>query len=389
MLRVESPGLRRDRLAIAALFLVNGAVFGTWATHIPVIKAMHGLSPSVLGLALLALAAGALVAMPACGMMLARFGARRVLGVTGLAFSLLLALLPIIPHPAGLFAALFVFGASGGAMDVAMNAHGTAVERQFGRPILSSLHGMWSLGGLVGAGLGGLSLAFLPGKIEAAVLALVFATAVITAIRHIQPRLATVADDDPKLALPDRATLAIGAVVMLAFMAEGALLDWSAVYLRETLAVPASSAGLGFAVFSGAMATSRFLGDFVRRRIGPVALVAGGALLAAVSLAIGIGIGDPVVAIIAFGLAGIGLANVAPVGFSTASARREDNPAQAVAAVATLGYGGILVGPVMLGFVAEATSLAGALGLTVALCLLIGGGAGAMRARRKPTIIGE
>ncbi|CAH1678138.1 Fucose permease [Hyphomicrobiales bacterium] len=382
MLRVESPGLRRDRMATAVLFLVNGAVFGAWATHIPVVKTVHDLSPSLLGLALLALAAGALLAMPACGAALARFGARRVLGVTGLAFSALLALLPVMPQAAGLFAALFLFGASGGAMDVAMNAHGTAVEHQFGRPILSSLHGMWSLGGLMGAGLGGLSLAFLPAAVEAAALAIVFAAIVLTAVRYIQPQMVTATSDDPKLALPDRATLAIGAVVMLAFMAEGALLDWSAVYLRETLDVPASSAGLGFAVFSGAMAASRFLGDSIRRRIGPVMLVAGGAFVAAVSLGLGIALNHPLVAVLAFGIAGLGLANVAPVGFSTASARSVVNPAQAVAAVATLGYGGVLIGPVMLGFVAEATSLSGALSLTVGLCLLIVCGARVMRNKR-------
>lgn len=387
MLRVESPGLRRDRMAIAALFLVNGAVFGSWATHIPVVKAAHGLSPSVLGLALLALAAGALTAMPACGVAMARFGARRVLGVTGLAFSGLLALLPVMPHTAGLFVALFLFGASGGAMDVAMNAHGSAVEHQYGRPILSSLHGMWSLGGLTGAALGGLGLALLPAAIEAAVLAIIFAGIVLAAVRHIQPRLIAAADDGPKLALPDRRTVAIGAVVMAAFMAEGALLDWSAVYLREALDVPASSAGLGFAVFSGAMAISRFLGDRIRRRVGPVMLVAGGALLAAASLALGIALNHPLVAIPAFGLAGFGLANVAPIGFSTAGAGAADNPAHAVAAVATLGYGGILIGPVMLGFVADATSLSGALSLTVGLCLLIACGAGTMRATRfRPAI---
>ncbi|CAH1658906.1 MFS transporter [Chelatococcus asaccharovorans] len=389
MLRVESPGLRRDRMAIAALFLVNGAVFGTWATHIPVVKAVHALSPSVLGLALLALAAGALTAMPACGVAMGRFGARRVLGVTGLAFSGLLALLPVMPHTAGLFVALFLFGASGGAMDVAMNAHGSAVERQFGRPILSSLHGMWSLGGLIGAGLGGLGLALLPAAIEAAILAIVFAGIVLAAIRHIQPRLIAAGNDGPKLALPDRRTVAIGAVVMFAFMAEGALLDWSAVYLREALDVPASSAGLGFAVFSGAMAISRFLGDRIRRRVGPVMLVAGGALLAAASLALGIALNHPLVAIPAFGLAGLGLANVAPVGFSTASARSADDPAQAVAAVATLGYGGVLIGPVMLGFVADATSLSGALSLTVGLCLLIACGAGTMRGKRFRPAIGQ
>jgi MFS family permease len=388
MLRVESPGLRRDRLAVAVLFLVNGAVFGAWATHIPVVKAIHGLSPAVLGLALLSLATGALVAMPLCGTALVRFGARRVLGATGLIFSIMLAFLPIVPGQAGLFTALFVFGAAGGAMDVAMNAHGTAVERQYGRPILSSLHGMWSLGGLMGAGLGGLSLAFLPAGIEAAAVALFFAIIVAVAIPHIRPDPAAAAGEGPRLAWPDRSTLLIGSLAMLSFMAEGSLLDWSAVYLAESLQVPASFSGTGFAVFSGAMATSRFLGDGIRRRLGAPRLVAGGGLLAAVSLGVGLWSSHPLVAILAFGVAGLGLANVAPVAFSTAGARSPDNAASAVAAVATLGYGGVLMGPVLLGFIAHMTSLGGALAVAMLLCVMIAAGAGAVRTKPLQTVTG-
>jgi predicted MFS family arabinose efflux permease len=388
MLRVESPGLRRDRLAVAVLFLVNGAVFGAWATHIPVVKAIHALNPAVLGLALLSLATGALLAMPVCGMALMRFGARRVLGATGLIFSAVLALLPIVPGHLGLFVALFVFGAAGGAMDVAMNAHGTAVERQYGRPIMSSLHGMWSLGGLTGAGLGGLSLAFLPAGVEAAAIAALFFVTVALAIPHIRSDPAE-AGEGPRLAWPDRSTLLIGSLAMLSFMAEGSLLDWSAVYLAESLQVPASFSGTGFAVFSGAMATSRFLGDGIRRHIGARALVTGGGLLAAVSLGVGLWAGHPLVAVLAFGCAGFGLANVAPITFSVAGARAPENAASAVAAVATLGYGGVLMGPVVLGFIAQMTSLGGALAVATLLCLLIAAGSGALRSKPLQTLTGS
>ncbi|WP_448206022.1 MFS transporter [Azospirillum sp. sgz302134] len=359
------------RWATIAAFFLNGTVFGAWATEIPVIKGRLDLSPAVLGIALLCLAAGALTAMIGSGGLLGRVGSAPAVRVTALLFGLLLPLPALMPGVVALCAVLFLFGAAGGTMDIAMNAHGALVERRLGRPIMSSLHGMWSLGGLVGAGAGGLLLPLMPpptvgGVIAGALLAL------FLAVQHrLLPGGSDAGAGSSGLALPSRRTLLLGALTFLSFMSEGAILDWSAIYLREDLGGAASVAGLGFAVFSGAMAVGRFCGDRLRQRFGGVTLVRTGAMLAFGGLAVALLGGAPAVAVVGFGLTGLGLSNVVPVLFSTAGAGEDGTAASSIAAVATLGYAGVLTGPALLGFVAEASTVGFSFALIAALALVI------------------
>lgn len=359
------------RWATIAAFFLNGTVFGVWATQIPVIKDHLDLSPGVVGLALLCLAAGALTAMIGTGALLSRVGSAPAVRVTALLFCLLLPLPALMPDIAALCATLFLFGAAGGTMDVAMNAHGALVERHLGRPIMSSLHGMWSLGGLFGAGGGGLLLQVLPpvaqsGLIAGAVLALFLAVQ-----SRLLPSSADTSAAPSGLSLPSRDTLLLGLLTFLAFMSEGAILDWSAIYLREDLGGAATVAALGFAVFSGAMAVGRFCGDRLRQRFGGVTLVRTGAMLAFAGLALALIGGGPVVAVVGFGLTGIGLSNVVPVLFSAAGSGDEGSAASSIAAVATLGYAGVLTGPALLGFVAEASTVGFSFTLVAVLALVI------------------
>ena len=359
------------RWATITAFFLNGTVFGVWATQIPVIKDHLDLSPGVVGLALLCLAAGALTAMIGTGALLSRVGSAPAVRVTALFFCLLLPLPALMPDVVALCATLFLFGAAGGTMDVAMNAHGALVERHLGRPIMSSLHGMWSLGGLFGAGGGGLLLQLLPpvaqsGLIAGAVLALFLAVQ-----SRLLPSSADTSAEPSGLALPGRDTLLLGLLTFLAFMSEGAILDWSAIYLREDLGGAATVAALGFAVFSGAMAVGRFCGDRLRQRFGGVTLVRTGAMLAFAGLALALLGGGPVVAVVGFGLTGIGLSNVVPVLFSAAGSGDEGSAASSIAAVATLGYAGVLTGPALLGFVAEASTVGFSFTLVAVLALVI------------------
>mgnify|MGYP001267568452 CR=1 FL=1 len=359
------------RWATIAAFFLNGTVFGVWATQIPVIKDHLDLSPGVVGLALLCLAAGALTAMIGTGALLSRVGSAPAVRVTALLFCLLLPLPALMPDVVTLCAILFLFGAAGGTMDVAMNAHGALVERHLGRPIMSSLHGMWSLGGLFGAGAGGLLLQVLPpvaqcGLIAGALLALFLAVQ-----SRLLPSSADSSAEPSGLALPSRGTLLLGLLTFLAFMSEGAILDWSAIYLREDLGGAATVAGLGFAVFSGAMAAGRFCGDRLRQRFGGVTLVRTGAMLAFAGLALALLGGGPAVAVVGFGLTGLGLSNVVPVLFSAAGSGDERSAASSIAAVATLGYAGVLTGPALLGFVAEASTVGFSFTLVAALALVI------------------
>lgn len=368
------------RLATVAAFFLNGTVFGVWATQIPLLKNRLDLSPAVLGAALLCLAVGALTAMIASGPLLGRIGSAPVTRVTALLFAGLLPLPALVPDVVTLCIVLALFGASGGTMDVAMNAQGALVERRLGRPIMSSLHGMWSLGGLAGAGLGGLLLPLMPAAAQAALVS----AGLLVPFLLLQGRfLADRNAGGGGLVLPDRKTLLLGLLAALSFMSEGAILDWSAIHLRDDLSAPASVAGMGFGVFSAAMAAGRFSGDRLRHRFGGATLMRGGGLLAAAGLGFvvaggAVADGTPLLAMAGFGLTGIGLSNMVPVLFSTAGAVETGHPDHAVAAVSTMGYAGVLTGPPLVGFIAQGTSLATAFAL-IAL-LVLGMAAAATRA---------
>ncbi len=375
----QTRRLRAARRASLAAFFLNGTVFGVWATQIPLIKASLDLSAAVMGSALLCLAAGALTAMVASGVFLARVGSAAVTRVTALAFAGLLPLLSLMPDLLSLCVALALFGAAGGTMDVAMNAQGAQVERRLGRPIMSSLHGMWSLGGLTGAGLGGLLLWVMPAPAQAGLVAAVLLALFLAVQAHLLPAPPERSGDG--LALPDRNTLLLGLLALLAFLSEGAILDWSAIYLREDLKGAAALAGFGFAVFSGAMAAGRFCGDRLRHAVGGVTLVRCGGLLACGGLALALLGGTPALALAGFGLTGLGLSNIVPVLFSAAGSAEDGSAARSVAAVSTLGYAGVLAGPALLGFIADASSLGAAFGLIAGLVLVIAAAAPGIRRR--------
>ncbi|MEK0084274.1 MFS transporter [Benzoatithermus flavus] len=377
--------LRRARRAVAAVFLVNGIVFGSWAPHIPLVQERLALSPAVLGTALLAIAGGALVAMLASGAVIARFGSAPVTAASTLALCLALPLPVLAPNLPLLVAALACLGAANGLMDVAMNAHGVAVETRLMRPIMSSLHGMYSLGGLIGAGVGALLLEMLPPA--AHVLATaggLLAVALVALPRLLPGRVDVGGEAGPHFVLPSRTTLGLGALCFLVMMSEGSALDWSAAYLRHDLGTGTSFAAAGFAAFSAAMAVGRFGGDRLRQHVGAVALVRGSAFLAAAGLGLALLVGVPVAAVLGFTCMGLGLSNLVPVLFGTAGRLPGQEPGAAIAATASVGYLGFLAGPPLIGLAAQGSSLGVALGLVVLACGLVGACAGTVRIADAP-----
>ncbi|HEX6012086.1 MAG TPA: MFS transporter [Geminicoccaceae bacterium] len=369
---IPLPTLRRARWAIAVVFLVNGTVFGSWAPHIPLVQERLALGPALLGAALLATAVGALCAMVLTGAVIARVGSAPVTKASAVMMCACLPLAALAPSLGWLVAALALLGAANGAMDVAMNAHGVAVERRLERPIMSSLHGMFSLGGLLGAGVGAVLLGWLPpaAHVLAAAAVLIAATAVAAA--HLLPGSADTGAAGAHFVFPGRATLGLGALAFLVMMTEGAALDWSAAYMRGDLGASPSVAALGFAAFSAAMAAGRSGGDRLRRRIGAAALVRGSALVAGVGLGLALLIATPAAAVAGFACAGLGLSNAVPVLFGAAGRMPGQAPGTAIAATATVGYLGFLAGPPVIGFAAEAATLGAALGLLVLACGLVG-----------------
>lgn len=357
----------------AAVFFVNGAVFGVWATQIPLAKERLALDPAILGLMLLILGTGAVAAMISSGYLIRRFGTVPIIRTSAAAFCVLLPAVSIAPNSGLLAVSLAFFGASGGCMDVSMNAHASAVEKAAGRAYMSSFHGMWSLGGLCGAILGGGLLSIVAAPAQAFIAALLLAFLLALAWNRLGAAQRTRDEAGIGSLRPEGLAVLIGILAGLCFAAEGAVLDWSSIYMRSELGAATQTAAAGYAAFSATMAVGRFLGDWIRSHLGATLIVRAGAALGIAGMLIGPLTGDPYFAVLGFAIAGLGLSNVVPVLISAAGA--SPNPEIAIATVATLGYAGLLAAPPVLGFVAHVTSLATAFFVVAGMCLVIGLGA--------------
>ncbi|MFJ8655999.1 MFS transporter [Streptomyces rochei] len=370
----EQREVRRARYAVAAVFAVHGAVTGSFATRVPWIQDHAGVSAGQLGLALAFPALGASLAMPLAGSVSHRFGARTALRALLALWTLALVLPALAPNLLTLCLALFVYGATAGMSDVAMNALGVEIENRLDKSIMSGLHGMWSAGALVGSAAGTLAAhlgadARLHHGLAASVLTVAGLVA-CTWVLDLQP--AEDEDPPPRFALPPRSAVLIGAVGFCAVFAEGASLDWSAVYLRDELD---GSAGLAAACTTGftlTMAVARLAGDKVVDRFGAVRTVRVSGVLASLGGLLVVVGGHPAVAMTGFALMGLGIAVVVPLCFAAAG-RAGSNPSLAIAGVATITYTSGLVAPSAIGGLAEATSLVVSFGLVTALacCLVV------------------
>lgn len=364
--------VRQARVAVAAVFAANSAVLTAWITRIPDVKARLGVSDGTLGLALLCLALGALVAQPTVGWLLGRVSSRRITTIIGVLFCCSI----LLPAHAStlwlLMPALFVFGACNGALDVAMNAQAAQIEEQWGRPIMSSFHGLWSIGGLVGSALGGLAaargLALSTHFLIAGTLGLVI---VVAAAPWLWPDQVSTAGHEPSFALPPRALLAMGLIAFAVLFCEGAVADWSAVYLRDTLRSTPGVAAAGYSAFALLMAIGRLTGDRLTERLGPLALVRGGGVLVVLGMALALLSAMPALAIVGFASVGAGVACIFPLLLSAASRTPGVAPGAAIAGIATAGYTGFLVGPPLIGALANLIGLGGALGTLIVAGALV------------------
>jgi MFS family permease len=357
---------------VTAVFFAHGALFGTWVARIPAVQDDLALGEAELGLALFGATFGGLVGLPLAGWIVSRTGSRTTVASGLPVFALLLPVLALAPNLPLLTLALVAFGVAAGAVDVAMNAHGLAVEQRYASPILSSFHAGWSFGGLAGAGLGGVAAALGADPLLHFLLAAVAVAAVgFTVPGWLLPAAADRPETPVALRRPPRRLAALGAVAFCGLFAEGATADWSAVYLDDPLGAGAGLAALGFAAFSVAMACFRLVGDPLTTRWGPVALTRRGGLLAAAGLGVSLLVGHPVVALVGFACLGAGLAAVVPVVFRAAGSLPGVPAGVGIAALTTVGYSAFLIGPPVIGFTAEAVGLPRALGLVVALLGLL------------------
>src|ERR687890_616379 len=373
--------LRSARAAVLAVFFANGSVRGAGVARTPAVKDRLGLGEGLLGLALLGASVGALAARPLVGSLVSRVGSRRIVGSTALLLSLSLITPVLAPNLLLLVPALMLFGATNGGLDVSMNAQAVVVERGYGRPIMSSFHAAWSFGGLAGAALGGLLASLGVGPVpHFSAVAVLSAIALVGAYRVLLPSHADASEEGaPAFARPTRALFGLGIISFCVLLGEGAMGDWSAVYLNNTLETGPGFAAAGYAAFSVSMAFGRLFGDRLTERLGSATLVRTCGALAAVGLGTTLAVGQPFVALVGFACAGAGFSIVFPAALSAAGRTEGMVTAPALAAVSTAAYTGFLVGPPFIGFVAELTGLGYALYLVVALSAAVVIFAGAVK----------
>jgi len=362
---------------VRAQFFISGALFATWGVHVPTVKAHFALGEQALAMAMLAAGVGALLALTQAGRVVARYGPRAVALVNGLWCAGCIALLLVFDSYAALLALMLAFGIASSLFDVSINAEASEIERIANRPLMSGFHGMFSLGGMAGAGLGGaLHAAGVPAQQH--LLGAALGGAAIVALGcAAMLRMAGSAGSGSSMRLPRGALALLGLLAALGLIAEGAMYDWSVLYMKQERGSEAGTAALAYASFSGAMAAGRFGGDWVRARLASVPLLRISGALAAAGMALALLVGEPTVVLIGFALVGLGLANVVPVLFSAAARVPGVSPAHGIAAVSSLGYLGMMAGPPLIGVIAEAQSLTAGLFTVVLFALVL-----ALTARR-------
>lgn len=371
--------LVRARVAVSLAFLIAGFGLGLWAVHIPAVAIKLGIGAGTVGLALFAAAAGAVGTMPLTGLLIVRVGSRLPTATLAIAYAILIPAPILAPEAWMLFVSLFLFGAGMGGLDVAMNTQAAEIEKLRGKPTMSSFHGFFSVGALVGAIVAGLivHVGWEDGSGAAAATVPILAMAVWTAL-NLWPSDRPPAGG-PGFALPPAAVFGLGVLTFLVFSGEGGVTDWSALYLSTVKHSTATEAASGVAAFSVAMVIFRLTGDRLVAWLGNVVTVVGGGLLMTAGIVVAIAAPWPLVSALGFGIVGIGAANIAPVAFSAAARVPGVPPSVGVAAVTTTGYGGFLIFPPILGFVGEAWNLSVSLAVVGAMGLAIVAFAGAVR----------
>lgn len=376
---VRASDFLRHRIAVSTTFMLNGFVIGSWAPAIPVFKDKHSLAESELGLMILAIGIGSLVTMPITGAIIARRGSTGVLKVAAWACTILMTLALLSPTLPLAVVALLAFGGGLGSMDVSMNANAARVESVHECTIMSSCHGFWSLGAFLGVIFGGtlLGLVGLPGQAIGIAIVMILVTSLALPYLMADEVERGEGIEKPKLSLPKSIAIYLIALTAFAgFTAEGTVLDWAALYLRDEREVPAWMAGYAFAAFSAMMALVRFAGDPVRTRLGDLLTFRLCAVIATIGFLIA-GLSPFLVgSLIGFAIAGLGLANIVPIGFAAAD-RVPGIPRGIGISLATFfGYAGILVAPPLIGFAAEEISYSTIFACAAILplyCLIVAG----------------
>lgn len=358
--------------SVGLIFFINSFLFGNWVTRIPDIKAAIGLSEAELGLALLGAPVGALSVMPVAGWI----NQKLLLGRSIVGGSIVHILAPFILSFSGSFWGLTLgmvyFGLTNSWMDIAMNAGSAITERKVNRPVMSTCHGMWSLGAMVGAAGGSLALYLgispILHLLGVSVVGLVLMIALSPTVWYLRE---DISHGSKVFSLPNLRLILLASIAFCILLSEGAIADWGALYMQEEIKSPLVLVGLAYATYSFLMALGRFAGDAIIPKYGKRNVVMAGGLIAAVSLAFTLLIGDPYLALLGFGFTGIGFSCVVPSIFSAAANEPGFSAGAGIASVTIIGYTGFLIGPPVIGLIAESFGLTLAMSLVVVLSLLV------------------
>jgi predicted MFS family arabinose efflux permease len=369
------------RLAVSILFLVKGLIEAAWVSRIPAIQEHLHADTAALGIALLGSAIGSIFSMPLAGWLLAHYNTRTVTITVSLLNCAALPLMAFAPTTGWLFAALLVYGASSGGVDVSINAEAIEVDRKAKRTVMASFHGLYSLGGMLGALAGSLiARQHIPPDKHLLVAAFVAAAIVLIATRHLSAAPVH-ADEMPRFALPPRSILGLGAITFCVLFGERAMSDWSGVYLVQNGATNAFAA-IGYAVFSAMMTIGRFAGDRLIHRFGETRILQAGSAFAAIGLSIGLAVGGPAAGLFGFACVGTGSSVLVPILFRAAGRTPGVPPGVGIASVTTMGYTSFLVGPPLIGFAGRSLGLRAALVIIAIFGALVSLNAGrVLRAR--------
>lgn len=364
---------RREQIATRVIFLVVGIVMAGFAPLVPLAKARLGLDEGALGMLLLCLGLGSILAMPITGILTAKWGCRSVIAVASVIMIGAFPFLAVADSWFSMAVAIATFGASLGTVDVAMNIQAVMVERDSGRPMMSGFHGLFSLGGIAGAG--GMSALLALGGLSPLMAAIAVSVASMLLVGLSLGGLLPYGDNgqekSPIFVLPKGGVLLLGILCLLTFLAEGSVLDWSAVFLTSVHGADIGLAGLGYAAFAVAMTGGRLAGDRIRMWLGQRRVILFGGLIGAIGFAVVLLVPSAHAGLAGYFLVGVGASNIVPVLFSAAGRTRDMSPGLAITAVSTLGYLGLLAGPALIGLVAHLTTLPFAFILLSAAMLLV------------------
>lgn len=370
---VYQPLLRhRSRVAVSAVFFAYGLTFASWASRIPTIQQTLNISDGILGLILFSLPAGLFLCLPFSGWVINHFGSKKVVIVSGLIYTMLLLVIGLAQNVSQLVTVLFVFGFFSSLLNIAVNTQAAGVESRYDKPIMASFHGMWSLAGFAGAAIGTVMMGYgVTPAYHFLLILLLMLIIIALSSSNLMPEDAGQSPGGLKFVMPDKPLLKLGIIAFCSLICEGTMFDWSGIYFLKVVKAEPAWVGAGYTAFMIAMASARFVADWLTHKIGVQRVLQLSGFMTVSGLLIAVLFPQQMPAIIGFLIVGLGVSSVVPLAYSAASKSKTMPASQALSTVTTIGFFGLLAGPPIVGLISEATDLRTAFYFLIFMGLLV------------------